>query len=106
MDGGRITVKYLQDYIKSKDFRPDETSVYYMKLSEEMGELARAMRRDLRPTGASPLKETIDEELWDIMYYVIALANCYGVDLERVIPAKEALNNRKYQTGITFDPPA
>lgn len=104
MGHGQITVKYLQDYIRSKDFRPDEATLYYMKLSEEVGELARAMRKDLRPTEASPLKETIDEELWDIMYYVVALANCYGIDLEQVIPAKEALNNRKYETGITFDP--
>ena len=104
MDGGRITVKHLQDHIRSKDYRPEDATLYYLKLSEEVGELARAMRKDQRPTEASPLKETIDEELWDVMYYVLALANCYGVDLEQVIPAKEALNNRKYATGITFAP--
>jgi NTP pyrophosphatase (non-canonical NTP hydrolase) len=50
------------------------------------------------------IKGTIDEELWDVIYYALALANCYDIDLERAIKLKEDINNVKYKTGISFDP--
>ena len=40
---GKTTVKYLQDYIKSKDFHPDLKKDYFLKLAEEVGELSRAI---------------------------------------------------------------
>ncbi|HML49434.1 MAG TPA: MazG nucleotide pyrophosphohydrolase domain-containing protein [Clostridia bacterium] len=100
---GRITVQYLQAYIKAKDHRSQATGDYFLKLTEEVGELARAMRKNLRPAQEGQIKETIEEELWDIVYYVLALANCYDIDLERVIPLKEALNNAKYQNPVPFE---
>ncbi len=99
---GRITVKYLQEYIRSKDHAPEQKKDYFLKLCEEVGELANAMRKDLRPADETQIKGTVEEELWDVMYYLIAIANCYDIDLERVIPMKEAINNAKYQTGKVF----
>lgn len=100
---GKITVKYLQDYIRSKDFHPELLKDYFLKLTEEVGELSRAMRKDLRPADASQVKNTVEEEIWDAMYYLLAIANCYGIDMEEVIPKKEAHNNKRYQTGIEFE---
>jgi len=74
-----------------------------MKLAEEIGELSRAMRKDARPVREGEIKGTIDEEIWDVIYYAIALANCYGIDLEKVIPLKEALGNEKYGHDVTFE---
>ena len=96
-----ITIKYLQEYIKAKDFNPDLKEHYFLKLSEEIGELARAMRKDLRMTD-SQVKGTIEEEMWDVIYYILALANIYDINLEEIIPLKEKLNNEKYQTGMNF----
>ena len=93
MKTGTITIGYLQDYIRAKDYRPELVKDYYLKLAEECGELARAIRKNLRPSEAGQVKETIEEELWDVVYYALAIANCYGIDLEQVIPQKEALNN-------------
>ncbi len=98
---GKTTVKYLQNYIKSKDFHPELKKEYFLKLSEEVGELARAMRKDL--VRSDGIKNTVDEELWDIVYYTVAIANCYGIDLETVIKEKEEINNIKYNTGIVFE---
>lgn len=98
---GKTTVKYLQNYIKEKDHHPELKKEYFLKLSEEVGELARAMRKDLQKSDG--IKNTIDEELWDIIYYSLAIANCYGIDLESVIKEKEAINNEKYNTGIVFE---
>lgn len=58
--------------------------------------------KDLRPVQDGCIKETVEEELWDVIYYAIAIANAYDIDLKKVIPAKEKLSNEKYNTGITF----
>ena len=98
-----ITIKYLQEYIKANDHNPGLKEKYFMHLAEETGELAKAMRKNRRPDETGDLKGTVDEELWDVMYYALALANCYGIDLETVIPAKERLNNEKYSDKTKFD---
>lgn len=98
-----ITISYLQEYIKAKDFHPELKEKYFMKLTEEVGELSRAMRKDLRPETEGAIKETIEEELWDVVYYILAIANTYEIDLEKVIPIKEKLNNEKYGNSIKFE---
>ena len=95
---GNISIKYLQNYIKSKDFSPECRDAYFVKLVEEVGELARAMRKEL-PAGVSAdedIANSIDEEIYDVIYYALALANVYGIDVESVIPRKEAISNKKY----------
>ena len=97
-----ITIEYLQEYIRTNDYRPDLKEKFFMKLVEEVGELSRVMRKNQRPTSDDDIKETIDEELWDVIYYAIALANCYDIDLEKVIPLKEKINNEKYSDKEKF----
>lgn len=100
---GRISVAYLQSYIKSKDCHPELVKDYFLKLTEEAGELARAMRKGLRPASPEDIRGTVDEELWDVIYYALAIANCYGIDLETVIPQKEALNHVRYPGPAPFE---
>ena len=59
------------------------------------------MRKNLRSVDGE-VKETIEEELWDVIYYALAIANTYEINLETVIPKKEKLNNEKYNIGIAF----
>jgi NTP pyrophosphatase (non-canonical NTP hydrolase) len=89
-------INALQTYIKAKDFHTELKDKYFLKLAEEVGELARAMRNNLRPTETTQIKETIEEELWDVVYYALAIANLYGIDMKDVIVKKEAINNEKY----------
>ena len=70
-------------------------------LSEEVGELSKAIRKDVLFKNSN--KETIDEEIWDVIYYALAIANCYDIDVESTIKAKEEINNKKYNTGIVFE---
>lgn len=104
MESHEISIHYLQEYIKSKDYNPEQVSGYFLKLAEEVGELSRAIRKNLRPLDELQIKETIEEELWDVIYYTLAIANCYDIELEKIIPIKENINNLKYQTGIVFNP--
>ena len=100
---GRISIAYLQSYIKSKDYHPELVKDYFLKLTEETGELARAMRKGLRPQSPGEIRGTIDEELWDVIYYALAIANCYGIDMETVIPQKSAINNARYPEPVPFE---
>ncbi len=100
-----VTIRYLQEYIKSKDHRPEQRDRYFMKLVEEVGELSRAMLRDAPKATEDNIKGTIEEEIWDVMYYVIALANFHDIDIEKWIHVKERINNERYNQGVVFDPP-
>ena len=100
---GNTTVKYLQEYIKAKDFNPELKEEYFLKLAEEFGELAVSMRKNLVRGEGEPIKGTIDEEVWDVIYYAIALANCYDIDLEKAIAEKEELNRIKYGRKTGFE---
>ncbi len=100
---GKTTIKYLQNYIKSKDYNKEQVNEYFLKLAGEVGEVADAIRKNKVRAENGGIKDTIDEELWDVIYYVITIANCYDIDLETVIKEKEAINNVKYNTGIEFE---
>lgn len=100
---GKISMKYLQNFIKQKDYHPELEKDYFLKLSEEVGELSRAMRKGLKATSPEEIIGTIDEEVWDVIYYAIAIANLYDIDLEQVIKTKSELNQSRYPSAVVFE---
>ncbi|MDK9736103.1 nucleotide pyrophosphohydrolase [Vibrio sp. D404a] len=87
----------LQNHIKAFDHAPELSDHYFLKLIEEVGEVSEAIRKG--QSGQPPLDElkgSIAEELYDVLYYVCALANIYDVDLEKTHELKEVLNKAKY----------
>lgn len=98
----------MQEYLKHKQGQLDQTQdtkMCYIKLAEELGELARVMLRGERcATSAEDLKNSVNEELFDILYYTLAFANAKGIDMETWIPIKEKINNERYPSGIEFNP--
>lgn len=100
---GKTTIKYLQTYIKQKDFQPELLKDYFLKLSEEVGELSRAMRKGLKASDINEIKGTVDEEIWDVIYYALAIANIYDIDVESVIKVKSEMNERKYPSNVKFE---
>ena len=100
-DHPHTTVAYLQSYVADKPTMGGADH-YMLKLMEEVGELAKAVGKDRRRTDG--VKVTIDEELWDVIYYCVRLANYYGVDLEKTIRDKEEINKAKYGFDADFEP--
>lgn len=98
------TIKYLQDYLHSKDFRGGQPDLYFYKLVEEVGELSRAIIRGVPHSDGLQIKGTIDEEIWDIIYYSLCIANELGIDMDRCIKLKEDYNNVRYNPGTRYDP--
>ncbi len=66
--------------------RQSNLDTIFLKLIEEVGELSESIRN-----GKSG-QPTLDE----LMYYVCALANIHGVNLEKTHELKEVLNKVKY----------
>ena len=91
-----LTLKQFQSILKEKDYKPELKQAYFLKLIEEIGELAEVLRKDKRLADQSTIKETIEEELYDVFYYVTCLANVYDIDLENCHQLKEAINKEKY----------
>ena len=98
-----ISISDLQRLVKRIDHKNNLIDKYFYKLSEEVGELAKAIRNDVRLENSENIKGTIEEELYDVMYYVVCLANMYDIDLEQCAILKEKLNAEKYNRKSIFD---
>ena len=102
-----LTLKRMQEYLKKKYMicKPDEiknTQRYFLKLIEETGELAEVIRKEKRMLG-NDIKGTIEEELSDVLYYVVMIANTYDIDLEECFRLKEEYNANRYGHKIKID---
>ncbi len=95
-----LTLKKIQKYLKEKYeiSKPEEiknTQRYFLKLIEEVGELAEVIRKDQRMSNDN-IKGTIEEELSDVLYYVLMIANTYDIDMESCFRLKEEHNSKRY----------
>ena len=98
-----ISIKELQNAIKKIDHKNNAIDKYFYKLIEEVGELAKAIRKDKRLENSETIKETIEEELYDVLYYVVCLANMFEIDLTQCAMLKEELNSKKYNRKSIFE---
>lgn len=75
----------------------------FFKLTEEVGELASALRKNVRYQETGELKGSVEEELFDILYYTLLMADLLDVDIEAVTREKEAMNAKKYNRPNMFE---
>lgn len=93
-----ITIREFQEYIRSKDNRAELTDRYFIKLMEEVGELAEAILHDrhLGEAQVADRRSTMEEEMYDVLYYLAVLANLHDVDLTRAAYLKERFNQQRF----------
>ena len=96
----KITITRLQNFIKEKGHQPNHQHEYLLKLVEEVGELAQAIRKNATPATKQAFKGMIEEEVYDVIHYALALANCYDIDVEKWIYVKEKFNDDKYSRNL------
>ena len=115
-DGKDMTLKEIQFLIKhiekgslekvqdnrSEAEKKENSQRLVLKLIEEFGELAENIRKNLRYKDDN-IKGTIEEELFDIFYYIIAIANDYNIDLEEVFHIKDKINKEKYERSFSLE---
>lgn len=98
-----ITLRQLQEAISKIDHKNNSIDKYFYKLSEEVGELAKVIRKNKRLATSESIKDTIEEELYDVLYYVVCLANMYEIDLTECARLKEELSAKKYERNSIFE---
>jgi NTP pyrophosphatase (non-canonical NTP hydrolase) len=85
--------RYVRQMEVERGFAVQTAVQKCLLLGEEVGELFRAVRRReglvVDPASADP---AIAHELADLLIYLCAIANRYGVDLEEAFRAKERVN--------------
>lgn len=95
------TLKELQDYIaqvcQERGWTKDSPSEKFVLFIEEVGELAKAMRKTagLYAEQAKPNALSLEEEFADVLSYLLDLANCFQIDLEQAFRAKEQINQSR-----------
>ncbi|MEF2932472.1 MAG: MazG nucleotide pyrophosphohydrolase domain-containing protein [Clostridia bacterium] len=97
-----LTIRKLQECIKNIDHKNNMNDKYMLKLMEEVGELAEAVRKNKRMQDDQNIKGTIEEELQDVLYYIVCLANVNDIDLQNCIYLKEKINCEKYNRKNMF----
>lgn len=88
--------------IRSEEEKKENSRRLVLKLIEEFGELAENIRKNLRYNGEN-IKGTIEEELFDIFYYIIAIANDYNIDLDEIFHIKDKINKEKYERSFSLE---
>jgi len=95
------SLRVLQDYLaavcQERGWTKDSPSEKFVLFVEEVGELAKAIRKQagLYDEPAKKYTSSLEEEFADVLSYLLDLANCYGVDLEAAFRAKEKINETR-----------
>ncbi len=86
--------KEVDDWIKTKGVRYFNELTNMAVLTEEVGELARIMSRTYGEQSFkdSDLRGSLDDEIADVMWVLICIANQTGVDLTKAF--KKNLNKK------------
>lgn len=71
---------------------------YFLKFIEEVGELSEMINKDKRldpdDDRTKAIKNTMEEEIADVIYYLVALANAHDLDLEEAFIRKMDYRNK------------
>ena len=89
--------KYIDDVCQERGWVKDTYSEKFLLFTEEVGELAKAIRqvKGLYDEKAKQNTVALEEEFADVLSYLLDLANCFQVDLEKAFREKEQVNQAR-----------
>ena len=88
--------RYVAEMEKERGFADRGVINQCLLLGEEVGEIFKAVRKSENlPVGTPSIVGTLDEELADILIFVCAVANRYGIDLSEALRRKEEHNEQR-----------
>ncbi|PRY34330.1 MazG nucleotide pyrophosphohydrolase domain-containing protein [Umezawaea tangerina] len=88
--------RYVAEMEVERGFSDSTVLEQGLKLGEEVGELFKAIRKhEQMSIDATAVTGTVDEELADVLIYVCAIANRFGISLDEALRNKEALNETR-----------
>jgi NTP pyrophosphatase (non-canonical NTP hydrolase) len=90
--------EYIKEICRERGWDKNNPLEIFLLFSEEVGELAKAIRNRLKLYHEiDKIKDDdgLDLELADIFSYLLDIANYYNVDLERAFRKKEEKNKKR-----------
>lgn len=90
--------QYQEDVCKERGWDQTSELQTFLLFSEEVGELAKAIRNRMnlfKEKGKKIPKEELEGEFADVFSYLMELANKFQVDLEIAYRKKEEINARR-----------
>ncbi len=98
--GLRACQRYYSRAAARRGWSEESARDTMLLLTEEVGELARAVRKTAGLARAGGYEDTaIGEELADVQLYLLHLANVTGVDLAAAVTQKERINTARHANG-------
>jgi NTP pyrophosphatase (non-canonical NTP hydrolase) len=92
--------RYVADMERERGFTDRTVLDQCLLLGEEVGELFKAVRKhEQLPVDVGSIVGTVDEELADILIFLCAIANRYGINLDEALQRKEAHNETRTWAG-------
>ncbi|MFI8685983.1 MazG nucleotide pyrophosphohydrolase domain-containing protein [Rossellomorea sp. NPDC077527] len=91
----QLTFQELQSYLALKYKEGRSSSALFMKLVEEMGEVAEVLNQ-LEGRKANEGNTSLEKELVDVIHYAVAIASINGIDLTNAIFNKDKQAAMKY----------
>ena len=88
---------YLATVCQERGWTKDSPAEKFVLFIEEVGELAKAMRKSagLYEERVKQRDISLEEEFADVLSYLLDLANCFQIDLEQAFRAKELINQSR-----------
>lgn len=89
--------RYVAEVCQERGWTRDSPAEKFVLFIEEVGELAKAIRKaaGLYEERAKQCDIALEEEFADVLSYLLDLANCYSVNLEDAFRAKEQVNQSR-----------
>jgi NTP pyrophosphatase (non-canonical NTP hydrolase) len=89
--------RYVNEICQERGWTKDNYSEKFLLFTEEVGELAKAIRKaqGLYKEQAKQTRFELEEEFADVLSYLLDLANYFQVDLEKAFRNKEHINSSR-----------
>ncbi|MCC5801180.1 MazG nucleotide pyrophosphohydrolase domain-containing protein [Rossellomorea vietnamensis] len=91
----QLTFHELQNYLALKYKEGRTSSALFMKLVEEIGEVAEVLNQ-LEGRKENTGNPSLEKELVDVIHYAVAIASINGIDLTKAIIEKDKQAALKY----------
>ena len=101
----KIGIRDYEDYLYDHYQDHGIDSSLFMKLVEEVGEVAEVLnKRDGRKASdGKDFKDQLGNELVDVIHYAVAIASLNGIDLNEAILEKDRKASIKYHHAMNLE---
>ena len=101
----QVTIEALQAYLHRHYGGWADEQGLFIKLVEEMGEIAEILNRrsGRKAAGDADLDAELGKELADLIHYAVAIAAVNGLDLSEIILDKDRQASVKYRREVNLE---